>query len=759
MKPKLRILVIEDSEDDALLVLHQMKKGSYDIEYERIVTAEGMRAALKEKPWDIILSDYQMPHFNGLEALTVLKESGTDIPLIVISGAIGEDIAVETMRNGAQDYIMKNNLQRLLPAVERELRESKIRTEQKSLELKQKQVEARLHLQSLALEAAANCILITDKDGTILWANHAFTVLTGYTLEEAIGQNLRILKSGVHDAAFYKHLWQTILSGNVWRSEIMNRRKDGALYTEEATITPVKNQEGKITHFIAVKNDITARKQIEEKFHTLNAELEQRVQVRTHQLQLARDAAEKANRAKSTFLANMSHELRTPLNAILGYSQLMQRSNSLLAEHKEVLAIINRSGEHLLALINDVLEISKIEVGQSVPEITMFDLHALFGDLESMLGASARTKGLQFEITGTSRLPRYVVADENKLRQVLINILGNAVKFTEQGSIIMRVAVKNEASDGARLAVEVEDTGIGICENELDKLFIYFEQTAGGRAKKSGTGLGLAISRDYVRMMGGDITVAGQEGKGSTFRFEISIREGSESEFREKTSTERNVISLAPGRKIPRILVVEDMEESRALLVKLLEVTGFEVQAAANGREAVERFERFLPDFIWMDVRMPVMDGLTATRRIKESKAGKSVIIAALTAHALKEERTTILAAGCDDVVRKPFREEEIFKVMKKHLGLTYVYEKKPEEAEPPELDIQLSREQLASLPEDLIRRLHDAAVRLDTDLCPALIETIAGHDPSVGSVFRRLAGKLDYDGLLRLLEVNAYHE
>jgi PAS domain S-box-containing protein len=759
MKSKLRILILEDSEDDALLVLHQMKKGGYDIEYERIMTAEEMRAALKEKPWDIILSDYQMPHFNGLEALTVLKESGTDIPLIVISGAIGEDIAVETMKNGARDYIMKHNLQRLLPAVERELRESKIRTKQKSLALKQKQAEARLHLQSLALEAAANCILITDKDGTILWANHAFTDLTGYTIEEAIGQNPRILKSGVHDAAFYDHLWQIILSGNVWRNEIVNRRKDGTLYTEEATITPVQNQKGEITHFIAVKNDITARKQIEEKYHSLNAELEQRIQVRTRQLQLARDAAEKANQAKSAFLANMSHELRTPLNAILGYSQLMQRSSSLLTEQKEVLAIINRSGEHLLALINDVLEISKIEVGQSVLEATTFDLHALFGDLESMLGPSARTKGLQFEILGTNRVPQYVVADENKLRQVLINVLGNAVKFTEQGGIIMRVAVKDDVSDGARLAVEVEDTGTGICENELDKLFICFEQTTGGRTKKSGTGLGLAISRDYVRMMGGDITVTSQEGKGSIFRFEISIRAGSESEFRGKTPTEQNVINLAPGQKSPRILVVEDVEESRTLLVKLLEVTGFEVQAAANGREAVERFERFLPDFIWMDVRMPVMDGLTATRRIKESKTGKSVIIAALTAHALEEERTTILAAGCDDVVHKPFREEEIFRVMKKHLGLIYEYEKKPEEAEPVELDVQLRPEQLAALPEDLICRLHDAVVRLDTDLCPALIETIAMHDASVGSVFRRLAVKLDYGRLLRLLEANAHHE
>jgi len=264
MKTVLRILIVEDSEDDALLVLNQIKKGGYDIESERVDTAEKMKAALKEKTWDIILSDYQMPHFNGLEALALYNKAGIDIPFIVISGAIGEEVAINAMKAGAHDYIMKNNLRRLLPTIERELRESINRAERKLLEQKQKHAEIIMRLQSKALESAANSIVITDKEGTIIWANSAFSQLTGYVSEEIIGQNPRILKSGKQDSAYYKNLWQTILTGKVWHNEIVNCRKDGTLYTEEMTITPVQNHEREITNFIAIKQNITERKQYEE---------------------------------------------------------------------------------------------------------------------------------------------------------------------------------------------------------------------------------------------------------------------------------------------------------------------------------------------------------------------------------------------------------------------------------------------------------------------------------------------------------------
>jgi CheY-like chemotaxis protein len=354
---------------------------------------------------------------------------------------------------------------------------------------------------------------------------------------------------------------------------------------------------------------------------------------------------------------------------------------------------------------------------------------------------------------GIDNLPQYGVTDENKLRQVLVNILGNAVKFTEQGGITVRAAIEDGSAGTMRLVVEVQDTGIGIAGDELDKVFDYFEQAAGGRTKQSGTGLGLAISRNYVRMMGGDITVTSELGKGSTFRFTIDIKKGRETDFKAQVSKPR-VMGLHLGQKAPRILVAEDNSDSRILLVKILKTAGFEVKEAVNGKEAVEKFEQWRPDFIWIDIRMPVMDGLEATRRIKQTEPGKSTIIAALTAHALEEEKEMILAAGCDDFVSKPFREQEIFEVMDKHLGLQYVYEDKFMEPDAGvETDAQITPHQLATLPADLRRRLHAAVVELDKERILALIQQIKPIDAHLARALDTCVQTFALSPLLDLLE------
>ncbi len=471
----------------------------------------------------------------------------------------------------------------------------------------------------------------------------------------------------------------------------------------------------------------------------------------TKELRCAKEAAEAASRTKSEFLANMSHELRTPLNAILGYSQLMQRDPELHAGQHEYLSTINRSGEHLLALINDVLEISKIEAKRITLATKIFDLRAMFGDLYAMFKVQTDEKHLFFDFDGTDDLPRHVIADANKLRQIMINLIGNAVKFTDNGGIAVHAAIKDETDGGMRLVVEVEDTGPGISGDELEEVFHAFEQTETGRQRQGGTGLGLTISREYARLMDGDITIASRLGKGSRFRFECSLRLGQAADLEEEAGPDR-VVGLIPGRPAPRILVAEDKQESRLLLVKVLDQAGFKVRQAENGKEALALFKQWSPHFIWMDIRMPVMDGLETTRRIRKLPGGDAVKIAALTASVMEEERESVLSAGCDEFVRKPYRISKIFQVMAKHLGVEYYYENDapvgPAESESGPRTLKLSL-----LPEDLREKLTKAVLELDTDRTLSLVQEISRQDFATGAVLKQLAENLEYDRLLAMLE------
>jgi signal transduction histidine kinase/CheY-like chemotaxis protein len=483
--------------------------------------------------------------------------------------------------------------------------------------------------------------------------------------------------------------------------------------------------------------------------------LEQQVTHRTGQLVLAKEEAEKATRAKSEFLANMSHEIRTPMNAILGFTQLMQRDPTLGDIQRKNLATINHSGEHLLGLINDILQISKIEAGRVTLNQAPFDLHALLDDVEEMFHFRSLADGLELHAKRETDLPRYVVADQGKLSQILINMLGNAIKFTESGRVELRTTFPRAASGAPRLVVEVEDTGAGIAENELDHIFEPFERTEMSRITREGTGLGLSISREYACLMGGDITVKSRLGKGSVFRLEIDIKVGDADQAPE-TLHARRVEGLVTDHEIWRILVVDDNPDNRTVLSQMLEAVGFMVREAADGKEGVGVFEKWLSHLVLMDMGMPVMGGIEATQRIRTIEVGQKTPIIAVSASVFEEEREAALAAGCDDFLGKPVREEQLFETIARHIAVRYLYGEDPPEARPPAGPSLVERDQafqrLALLPEALRRELNDALVILDIQRINAIIETIEAHDPELCAAMKPLADTFDYKRLLDLL-------
>lgn len=499
---------------------------------------------------------------------------------------------------------------------------------------------------------------------------------------------------------------------------------------------------------------------------------------RTVALADAKEAAEAANIAKSNFLASMTHELRTPLNAILGFTNLMSRESNTTAKQRETLKIINKSGEHLLSLINDVLEVNKIEAGKTQLNLKKFDLDNLLNSLQEMLKLKAETKGLRLDFHISPNVPHYIETDEAKLRQVVINLLGNAIKFTQRGSVRLSVRKKLDQEklpenkldlktknskdnhpQSTTLIFEVKDTGLGIASHELENLFQPFVQTEAGIKSQEGTGLGLTISRKFVQLMGGDIEVKSQLNQGSTFTFSIKVNEPEEAYLVSKSK--QYPIRLADSQSSNRILIVEDKWENSLFLFNLLQGLGFEVITAENGEEGINLWRSWQPDLILMDWQMPIMNGLEATKYIKThlDSTDKNTIIIALTANVFEQKRIESLDAGCDDFIGKPFQEEVLLEKIAQHLEIDYIYEEVAQSPQPlitklenPQAKMDKVKAQLALMPPEWLEEFKDHALAADGEEILKLLEFIPEENRDLVEVITQFAENFDFDRILDLV-------
>ena len=601
----LRILLVEDNPADAELCLRELKRAGWEVAAEVVQTAEECAQCLRARAYDIVLADYGLPNWTGMGALELVRAQGTDTPFILVTGSLGDEKAVECIKQGASDYVLKQSLVRLPMVVRRALEEKALRAERRRAEAER----ARL---MTAIEQAAEAIFITDTEGKIEYVNPAFTWMTDYSREEVLGQNLRLLKSDQQDPMFYQMMWETIRAGNIWQGELSNRRKDGSLYTEEMSITPVRGADGQITHYIALKQDVTQRKRAEREMARLAAfphqnptavlecdpqggityanpaaqELSQSLgaagsvaailpgdfvpaiqrclgskqgiqgietrvadrtllwffhplpeanrvhiyglditerkraeeeRIRALQLQAANEALERADRMKSEFLADMSHELRSPLNSILGFSELLlENASGLTPEQREDLSIVHRKAQHLLVLVNDLLDLSRIESGQVELERTAIPVRDYLFSLMDAFAVHLREKNLQSKIE-VEPPGLQVYADARRLEEILTNLTANALRYTERGGLTLRAGARRD-----HVLFSVEDTGLGIAPEDQKRVFDKFYQVRRqAEGARQGTGLGLAITLRLVELHGGRIWLESRLGQGTRFFFTL----------------------------------------------------------------------------------------------------------------------------------------------------------------------------------------------------------------------------------------------
>ncbi len=635
MADPLNVLIIEDSEDDAMLLVNELRRGGYEPVFERVETAEAMVSSLKRKQWDIIISDYAMPGFIGLDALGLLKESGMDIPFIIVSGTIGEDTAVEAMLAGAHDYIMKDRLKRLTPAIQRELREAKMRLRHKLVE------EERARL-SMAVEQAGETIIITDVKGTITYVNPTFKRITGFSREEAIGQTPHILKSGKHDRAFYEDLWNTVTSGKVWTGHFINKKKNGELYEEDATISPIIDSSGKIVAYVAVMRDVSND-----------------VQLRRQLLQ-----AQKME-AVGILAGGIAHDFNNLLTTIQGFTDLaMVRLNEDDLIYKDLKKV-----KHASVRAADLTRQLLIFGRKQPMELTLIDLNATINGLVKMLN---RLIGEDIAVkTDLASDACIVKADEGNIEQVIMNLVVNARDAMPDGG---ELTIKTEsvtlgeeycravsyARPGRFIRLSISDTGLGIEDKLLRHIFEPFFTT---KDIGKGTGLGLAVVYGIVKQHEGWINVHSAQGQGTTFRIYLPARQG-----KVQSRVKETVASYDLHGDGERILLVEDEEGVREVENEILCKNGYTVFKAANVKEAIEIFEKEKGDFhmVFSDVILPDNTGLQLIDRLLSLKPGLKVLLC--SGYTDDKSQWPIIREKGYHYLQKPYALPDLLKMIKEIL-------------------------------------------------------------------------------------------
>lgn len=615
------------------------------------------------------------------------------------------------------------------------------------------------------LDTVEAMILAVDGKGQITLVNRKGCQMLGWDEAELVGRNWfeACLPQPAGMEKYYPD-YLRMISGKVALAEYFENpilTRFGHTVQIAWHNALLRNEAGEIVGTLSAGEDITERKQREIELDGYRHNLEEQVHCRTSELAAAKELAEQANRAKSVFLANMSHELRTPLNAILGFAQLLQRHATVDDDVKNKLSTINRAGQHLLSLINDVLEISRIEAGRSLFQQQAFDLKELLQSVQEMVRGRAESNGLKFTVESSENLPQIIEGDAPHLKQVLINLLGNAIKYTDSGSVTLQITVNDgdiHSDIHSEIRFAIVDTGAGIAVADHERIFQPFYQTEAGVAKGEGTGLGLAISLEYARKMGGKIEVNSQSGAGSTFTLILPLILPSNLTAMPmlKLATGR-VLALKNSQQVVRVLVVDDKLDNRELVRLMLEPVGFEVLTANDGRQAIQLFETWSPHFIWMDMRMPVLDGYHATRQIRALPGGDLVKIVALTASAFEEDKGKISAAGCDDMVRKPLEEQSLFAVMGRLLGLSYEYEREYEINAPLQYATQENTVlDLSSLAPELCEELCLAAEALDIVAANRIVMQILPASPELAADLNALIQAFRFDRIVDLCKARA---